>query len=76
MWYDVNKPARFLRLSKKNAAMGDGKKTLIRLCDTLPSLTDENDIQEALDYMMTKLLVIANEKKKKKAQTGSHGRFC
>ena len=57
----VNKPARFLRLSKANAARGDGKTVLYHLCDALPSLKAAKDVQDTLDYMMSKLLVVAKE---------------
>jgi hypothetical protein len=62
----VNKPARFLRLAKTNAARGDGKAVLYHLCDHLPTLTTPEAIQETLDYMMSKLLVIANENRERK----------
>lgn len=62
----VNKPARYLRLSKANAARGDGKNVLYKLCDFLPTLTTAGAVQETLDYMMSKLLTIANESKERK----------
>ena len=62
----VNKPARYLRLSKSNAARGDGKAVLNQLCDSLPSLVTPDAIQVTLDYMMTKLLVIAKENKERR----------
>lgn len=66
----VNKPARYLRLSKSNAARGDGKIVLDHLCDTLPTLTSPSDIQETLDYMMSKLLKIARENRERKEAVG------
>lgn len=57
----VNKPARYLRLAKSNAARGDGRVVLDLLCDSLPTLTNQHDVQNALDYMMSKLLLIARE---------------
>ncbi len=62
----VNKPARYLRLSKSNAARGDGRIVLGLLCDSLPTLTTASEIQETLDYMMSKLIVIAKENKERK----------
>lgn len=67
----VNKPARYLRLSKTNAARGDGRVVLDRLCDSLPTLTTPSMIQDTLDYMMSKLLVIAVENKKRKETVSS-----
>lgn len=67
----VNKPARYLRLSKSNAARGDGKTVLHTLCDALPTLTTVELVQNTLDYMMSKLLVIANENRERKDTIGS-----
>lgn len=61
----VNKPARYLRLAKSNAARGDGKAVLYQLCDSLPTLTKPQEIQDTLDYMMSKLLIIANENRER-----------
>lgn len=63
----VNKPARYLRLSKTNAARGDGKVVLDQLCDALPTLTNPSDVRDTLDYMMSKLLIIARENKERRA---------
>lgn len=62
----VNKPARYLRLSKSNAARGDGKIVLDHLCDALPTLTDLSDVRDTLDYMMSKLVLIARENNARK----------
>lgn len=62
----VNKPARYPRLSRNNAAHGDGKTVLNLFCDVLPELKAPAEIREVLDYMMTKLLVTAGETQKKK----------
>lgn len=67
----VNKPARYLRLSKSNAARGDGRIVLDHLCDSLPTLTVPSEIQETLDYMMSKLVEIARENKERKEAVGS-----
>lgn len=67
----VNKPARYLRLSKSNAARGDGRIVLDHLCDSLPTLTVPSEIQETLDYMMSKLVEIARENKVRKEAVGS-----
>ena len=61
----VNKPARYLRLAKSNAARGDGRAVLNQLCDSLPALNTPKDVQDTLDYLMTKLLQIAKEKKER-----------
>jgi hypothetical protein len=62
----VNKPGRYLRLAKTNAARGDGKIVLDCLCDALPTLTELSDVRDALDYMMSKLVLIARENKERK----------
>lgn len=62
----VNKPARYLRLSKSNAARGDGRIVLDRLCDTLPTLNTVDEVRDTLDYMLSKLLVIAEENQERK----------
>lgn len=67
----VNKPARYLRLSKSNAARGDGKIVLDRLCDALPTLTELSDVRDTLDYMMSKLVLIARENKERKEAVSS-----
>lgn len=67
----VNKPARYLRLSKTNAARGDGKIVLDRLCDALPTLTALSDVRDTLDYMMSKLVLTARENKKRKETVSS-----
>lgn len=61
----VNKPARYLRLAKTNAARGDGRNVLNHLCDSLPTLVTQGEVQETLDYMMSKILQIAKEKKER-----------
>ena len=71
----VNKPARYPRLSKKNAAYGDGRKVLNLLCDNLPLLTNASEVRETLDYMMTRLVkagkMIADRKKEVKEAVAS-----
>ncbi len=62
----VNKPARYSRLTKFNAARGDGKKVLDALCDALPTLTTKEEVRDALDYMLTRLLAIARENQEKR----------
>lgn len=57
----VNKPARYLRLSKSNAARGDGRIVLDRLCDALPTLSELSDVRDTLDYIMSRLVRIARE---------------
>lgn len=59
----VNKPARFLRLSKKNQARGDGRKALDALCDSLPLIDSQEEAQSCLDYLMTCLLYRAEERR-------------
>lgn len=58
----VNKPARFLRLSKDNQARGDGKRALYALCDSLPLIKTQDDARACLDYVMTRLLRVSKEK--------------
>lgn len=67
----VNKPARYLRLSRSNAARGDGRIVLDRLCSDLPTLTAASDVRDTLDYMMSRLVVIARENKKRKEAVSS-----
>ena len=59
----VNKPARFLRLSRDNQARGDGRHALFALCDALPRVKTQDDARVCLDYVMTRLLRIAEEKR-------------
>lgn len=67
----VNKPARYLRLSKSNAARGDGRIVLDHLCDSLPTLTSPDEVRDTLDYMLSKLLVIAKENQERKQSVKS-----
>lgn len=67
----VNKPARFLRLTKSNPARGDGKTALNHLCDSLPALTTEASTRDTLDYMMSKLITIAQKNKVRKKVVSS-----
>ena len=67
----VNKPARYLRLSKSNAARGDGRNVLDLLCDTLPTLDTIDEVRDTLDYMLSKLLVIAKENQERKESVKS-----
>ena len=62
----VNKPARFQRLSKQNQARGDGKKALYALCDSLPLVRTSKDARSCLDYLMTRLLRRADEKRRQR----------
>lgn len=66
----VNKPARYLRLSKSNAARGDGRRVLNSLCDALPTLDAPGDVRDALDYMLSRLLLISRENQQKKQAIG------
>lgn len=66
----VNKPARYPRLSKDNKARGDGRIVLDLLCDALPTLTDIASLQQTLDYMMSKLFIIAEENRQQRAEVG------
>jgi len=59
----VNKPARYLRLDVSNAARGDGRRALNALCQGLPLVTTPEMIQECLDYMMTRLHLLADFKR-------------
>lgn len=62
----VNKPARYPRIAKTNAARGDGAKALTYLYDALPTITTQDAAREALDYLVSKLVQIAAENEKKK----------
>lgn len=62
----VNKPARYERLSKSNAARGDGRIVLNYLCDALPTLNTTDEVRDTLDYMLSKLVVISKEKQERK----------
>lgn len=64
----VNKPARFLRLSKDNQARGDGKRALFALCDAFPLVKTQADARNCLDYVMTQLLRIGAEKQKQREE--------
>ncbi len=54
----VNKPARYLRLSKDNKARGDGRKALNALVDWLPKVSDAELARLCLDFIMTRLLAL------------------
>lgn len=62
----VNKPARFLRLSRQNQARGAGKIALFALCDNLPKITTQAEARSCLDFLMTKLLERADQKSKRR----------
>ncbi len=56
----VNKPGRFLRLDKTNAAAGgDPKKALELLCDNLPKVSNNLEARNCVDYIVSLLI---NEK--------------
>ena len=58
----VNKPGRFPRLSKSNAAAnGDPRKSLNLLCDNLPAL-DSKTARTSLAYLISNLLEQAENK--------------
>lgn len=59
----VNKPARYPRLSKGNASRDGGTIALHALCDTLPTLTDPDCLRDTLDYMMSRLVRIAAQRR-------------
>jgi len=53
----VNKPGRFLRLDKANAAAGgDPSKALELLCNDLPKIRDNLDARNCIDYCVSMLL--------------------
>jgi hypothetical protein len=53
----VNKPGRFLRLDKSNAAAGgDPTKALELLCDNLPKVQDNLEARQCIDYIVSMLL--------------------
>ncbi len=61
----VNKPARYPRLERTNAARGDGKRMLDSLVENLPRVKDAETARTCLDYYMTLLL---KEKKQRDEQ--------
>lgn len=53
----VNKPGRFMRLSKDNPTKsGDPQKALQMLCDSLPAIETENDAKECVNYIISRLI--------------------
>lgn len=59
----VNKPGRYPRLSNTNAAQnGDPKKVLALLCDNLPKVATKEDAERCLDYLVSRLLDMKQEK--------------
>lgn len=53
----VNKPGRFLRLDKSNAAAGGNPtKALELLCDNLPKVQDSLEARKCIDYIVSMLL--------------------
>ena len=53
----VNKPGRFLRLDKTNAAAGgDPTRALEQLCDNLPKVQDNLEARKCVDYIISMLL--------------------
>lgn len=53
----VNKPARFLRLDKRNSvAGGDPSKALVLLCDNLPKIENVDNARLCVDYMISLLI--------------------
>ena len=53
----VNKPGRFLRLDKSNAAAGgDPTRALEQLCDNLPKVQDSLEARKCIDYIVSMLL--------------------
>ena len=63
----VNKPARWERLTKANKARGDGRKALDALCDHLPKVADRETARHCLDYVMTRLVRMAEARRKARA---------
>lgn len=53
----VNKPARYPRLRRTNAAVGDGRRALEALCEGLPKVRTSGDARECLDWLMERLVV-------------------
>ncbi len=49
----VGKPGRYKRLSPENAARGDGRRVLNRLCEDLPKVKTESEAKDCLRYLLT-----------------------
>lgn len=65
----VNKPGRFLRLTKSNpAAGGDPQKALNILCDDLPKVQTSEDAKQCVDYIMSKLIRERNRRSSQQKQ--------
>ena len=59
----VNKPGRFLRLSKSNpAAGGDPQKALNILCDNLPNVQPSKESKKCVNYIISKLIIERNHR--------------
>lgn len=55
----VNKPGRFMRLSKDNpAAGGDPQQALWRLCEDLPQITTSEKARMCIDYIVSRLIAV------------------
>lgn len=67
----VNKPGRFMRLSRDNpAAGGDPKHALRLLCDNLPTVKTSEEARECVDYIVSGLLT---EKQKRDTERKALG---
>ena len=72
----VNKPARFLRLTKSNQARGDGKRALLTLCEELPKVKSQGMAVECLDYLLSKLLDLATAHREEEKELNSCSLSC
>lgn len=62
----LNKPARFPELSKGNAVRrGNDQMLLNALCDNLPTIQTSEDAYTCLIYLLRKLIVLRDEKKRR-----------
>lgn len=65
----VNNPGRHPRLDKNNkSANGDPRRALNTLVDNLPRVKDQTTAEKCLDYLVTKCLEMAEEKKRRAAE--------
>lgn len=63
----VNKPARYPRLRRSNAARGDGRVALEALCEGLPRVRTSDDARGCLDWVMGRL-VAARDARRREAE--------
>lgn len=60
----VNKPGRYTRLDKDNAASSSSKKALFLLCDNLPKIQTSEEAISCLDYVISSCLDLKEKREK------------